>query len=94
MSDEIVVDFKDCPGFLPNVITPNGDGYNDRLVFENIDLRSWSLRVVNRWGEEVYYSKAYHNQWDGSGINDGLYYYHLFSSELNKHVRGWVHVMR
>lgn len=74
--------------------TPNADGYNDRLVFENIDLRSWTLQVLNRWGQEVCFSQDYRNDWDGSGVVDGLYYHHLFSAELNRHVRGWLHVVR
>lgn len=94
ISDEITVDFKDCPGYVPNVITPNEDGLNDSLVFENIELRLWSLQIINRWGQEVYYAKEYHNNWNGEGAVDGIYYFRLFSAELNKHVTGWVHVKR
>jgi hypothetical protein len=41
--------------FVANVITPNGDGKNDVLkVNGNIDI--YSLKVINRYGSEVFYS--------------------------------------
>lgn len=94
ISDGITVDFKDCPGYVPNVITPNDDGLNETLVFENLALRSWSLQIINRWGQEVYYTREYNNNWNGDGAVDGIYYFRLYSAELNKEVTGWVHVKR
>ena len=41
--------------FIPNIITPNGDGVNDVLVIGNINpLRINSLKIYNRWGKKVY----------------------------------------
>lgn len=63
---------------VPNVITPNGDGHNDKFVIKNIDkLESSYLRIYNRWGTLIYSSKNYNNEWDGDGAADGVYYWHL-----------------
>ena len=91
--DSMKVDYLDCPGFVPNIITPNSDDYNEYFTFENIESRVWSLQIFNRWGEQVYYSAYYQNNWDGKDLPTGIYYYKL-SSEGLKTVNGWVHVYR
>ncbi len=63
---------------IPNVITPNGDGFNDNFVIKNIDKLEWSeLLIYNRWGKLIYKSENYQNDWDGNGAADGVYYYIL-----------------
>lgn len=64
---------------LPNVFTPNDDGYNDALVFEGVQYYpNTSLQVLNRWGQEVYASSNYRNTWrPAKDIPDGTYYYIL-----------------
>jgi len=63
--------------FIPNVITPNGDGLNDKFVIEKIHYGWWSLEVVNRWGKQVYQSSDYRNTWTGDNLSVGVYYYEL-----------------
>ncbi|HMG88811.1 MAG TPA: gliding motility-associated C-terminal domain-containing protein [Chryseolinea sp.] len=94
VQDTIAVDFMDCPGFAPNIITPNDDIYNEYFVFENIKHGKWSLSVFNRWGERVYFSADYQNDWNGNGLPNGLYYYKLNSAALHSEVKGWVNVRR
>ncbi len=94
IQDSIYVEYIDCPGFIPNIITPNEDLYNEYLVFENIENRNWSLRIYNKWGKEVYFSPNYRNDWNGRDLSEGIYYYKLFSGTLKKEVKGWVHVFR
>ncbi|WP_231582729.1 Calx-beta domain-containing protein [Pedobacter sp. BMA] len=63
---------------VPNLFTPNGDGIND--VFEIRGLNQYQsneLQIVNRWGNEVFHSKNYQNNWTGEGLNEGTYYYLL-----------------
>ena len=63
------------PLVIPNVITPNGDNLNDRLVIlgtESFDRIS--LTIINRWGNEVYQNDNYKGEWDGRGLNDGTYF--------------------
>ncbi|MEO7694569.1 MAG: gliding motility-associated C-terminal domain-containing protein [Chryseolinea sp.] len=93
LEDAVDIKFIECPGFLPNVITPNEDNYNQRLIFENIGNRSWSLEVFNNWGQEVYTAANYKNDWDGNNLPDGVYYYKLSSDQLKKEVKGWIKII-
>ncbi len=79
----IAVDPSDIT--LVNLITPNGDGRNDELVFDNIvKFGQNSLRVYNRWGDVVFQKVNYmldeerfdgtHN---GAPLPAGNYYYVL-----------------
>ncbi len=75
----------------PQAITPNGDGKNDTLIFRglpalNIENR---LTIYNRWGNIVFSTGNYQNNWSGqtdnafgamatdSQLPDGTYYYIL-----------------
>jgi gliding motility-associated-like protein len=62
--------------FIPNTFTPNGDGKNDTFkIVGKESFDSIELLIFNRWGNEVYRSKNYQDDWDGSGLNEGTYYY-------------------
>lgn len=52
---------------LPDVFTPNGDNENELLrpVFNNISSLNY-LKIFNRWGEVIYFSKELSEGWDGS----------------------------
>ena len=72
-----LLEFKDYE-ILPNIITPNGDGTNDYLYFENYEkCNLFSIQVYNRWGGEVAYSTNPMNCWDGGDYKSGVYYYLL-----------------
>jgi gliding motility-associated-like protein len=68
---------------IPNAITPNGDGKNDVLKIDGIDqYPNNELVIFNRWGDILYKSKPYQNDWQGvnqSGgeLPEGTYYYVL-----------------
>jgi gliding motility-associated-like protein len=75
-----------CPDTvsLPQGISPNGDGKNDELKFNNLLYFSpATLTVFNRYGTVVYQSSDYQNNWDGTYLDthqplpDGTYYYVL-----------------
>lgn len=60
---------------IPNVFTPNSDGRNDLFVIRNLNLYSYRpLTITNRWGNVVYQSTQYNNDWDGSNVPDGVYF--------------------
>lgn len=84
---------------LPNVITPNGDEYNERLepkLFKN--LETYSLHIYNRWGEEIFYTDQINdNWWNGEGHPTGVYYWSLQYEGINGKKgakKGWVQVHR
>jgi gliding motility-associated-like protein len=71
---------------ITQLVTPNADGKNDTWIIQGINnFPQAKVTVYNRWGNEVYNSAPYNNDWDGksnSGIslgNDylpaGTYYY-------------------
>jgi len=59
--------------FIPNVITPNGDGINDR--FELILQPNYKavVEVYSRWGNLVYKSNNYQNDYLPTELSDGVY---------------------
>ena len=78
----------------PNVVTPNGDGKNDELVFLNLeDYPGSALHVYNRWGNSVYTSADYHNDWKPDVV-DGVYYYVLEVPGLEKPMTGFFEVIK
>ncbi|MGK6350933.1 Ig-like domain-containing protein [Parapedobacter sp. DT-150] len=63
---------------IPNLFTPNGDGLNDLFVIKNLlQYQGRELIVLNRWGNQVYKSTNYNNDWDGNTLAEGTYYYIL-----------------
>jgi gliding motility-associated-like protein len=78
--------------FVPNVITPNGDGSNDAFEIR-VDGRV-SLQIFNRWGLNVYKSENYQNDWQGGELASGVYFYEITFSDKNTRCNGWVQVLR
>jgi gliding motility-associated-like protein len=87
--------------FIPNGFSPNGDSYNQ--YWEVIDITLYpnnELQIFNRWGNLVYESAPYHNEWDGlnmSGENlpDGTYFYILkLNDDNNTSYSGYVVINR
>jgi gliding motility-associated-like protein len=67
---------------LYNLITPNGDGRNDLLIFDKLEtVLDNSLLVYDRWGKIVFETENYQNDWggtrDGDPLPGGTYYYIL-----------------
>ncbi|MHA8104917.1 invasin domain 3-containing protein [Aquirufa nivalisilvae] len=75
-----------CDTFVPQGISPNNDGVNDKLVIPGIlNLRN-RLSIYNRWGDLVFETENYKNDWGGESspnnvltidkkLPDGVYYY-------------------
>ncbi len=59
-----------------NVITPNGDGYNERWLIDNIEhYPAGDVKVFDKWGNVVFAEVGYNNNWDGGKLPDGTYFY-------------------
>lgn len=73
-SGEVIM--RDCDLNIPNVMTPNGDGINDVFYIDGLASHPNSiLRVYNRWGALVFSDSDYTNDWDGSTLAAGVYFY-------------------
>jgi gliding motility-associated-like protein len=78
VSQEITVSPQVCEIFIPNIMTPNGDGDNDSFNVNGITYFDGSvLQVFNRWGNIVHEDPDYNGKWQAEGVADGTYYYIL-----------------
>ncbi|MCC2545712.1 gliding motility-associated C-terminal domain-containing protein [Hymenobacter sp. BT175] len=78
----------------PNIITPNGDGMNDRFAPAPVEAGT-RLRIFNRWGRLVYSSAAYGNDWAAADQPAGVYYYLLENERFCfRRVKGWLEVVK
>lgn len=87
-ADKCVVVVK----IFPNVMTPNNDGVNDTFRITGNDGTS-SLKILNRWGETIYETKTYKNDWDGGNATAGVYYY-IYESIGSKASTGTLTIIR
>lgn len=96
--DQSSVDPDDC--YVPNTITPDGDGLNDTFIVPcSASYPGSSCKIFNRWGDLVFASEDYKNDWngtyDGEPVPTGTYFYVLFlNSPDPKTVTGYVVVSR
>jgi gliding motility-associated-like protein len=74
-----------------NVITPNGDGKNDKFVLDILNS-GWKFEIYNRFGTLLFKTDNYQNDW-GTDADNGNYYY-LLTSPNGKTCRGWIQVLR
>lgn len=68
--------------FFYNTMTPNADGANDFFYIGNIEKYPDNvLEIYNRYGQKVYTTSGYKNDWDGKYLNNelpaGTYFYIL-----------------
>lgn len=75
---------------IPNAISPNGDGKNDSWKLRFLEIYpDAEVRIHDRWGKEVFYSRGYSEEWDGTlngePLPEGTYYYVI---ELGEGDRG------
>lgn len=81
----------EIPSFIdvPNVFTPNGDGFNDNFTIKQQGLDVLEVTIFNRWGKQVYKWTTVDGKWDGKGKNgsleaDGVYFWVLYAKGLDK----------
>lgn len=68
---------------IPNVFTPNGDGFNDIFKPEIINIDDWEMKIYNRWGNKITTLSNQISFWDGSKSSNGTYFYVFNSQKLN-----------
>jgi PKD repeat protein len=78
---------------ITNAISPDGDGKNDKLFIEPL-LYEAELTVINRWGQPVYESAPYQDDFTGENLESGVYYYELYFKAIDKRYKGYVHILK
>ncbi|HCS21725.1 MAG TPA: hypothetical protein DIW47_14400 [Bacteroidetes bacterium] len=62
------------PIIVYNVLTINGDGYNETFYVDNVENGRWKLRVYNRYAQLVFEDLEYKNTWKPTELTAGVYY--------------------
>lgn len=57
-----------CPPlvFVPNAITPNGNGVNDVFRISALNVESLRYNIFDRWGTIIFRGKSINDAWDGT----------------------------
>ena len=86
---------------VSKVLTPNEDGHNDYFIVEGPDAHGnkISLMVFDRWGQQVYKSDDYQNDWSATRGNNqgrlssGTYFYVIQVSDTNTEpIKGSIYI--
>lgn len=88
----------------PNVITPNGDKYNENFIIPDLfaapnQFPNNKLTIVNQWGGIVYETNNYQNDWNGVNKNgkelpQATYYYVFDFGDGREKVSGKVVILK
>ncbi|HIA05155.1 MAG TPA: gliding motility-associated C-terminal domain-containing protein [Flavobacteriales bacterium] len=94
-----VVVLEDFNFVVSNVMTPNGDAYNDTWYIDNIDFYSeCTVSIYNRYGYLLYTKTGYTNDWDGTSggrvLPDGTYYYIIDCPGKTDVFKGGITILR
>jgi gliding motility-associated-like protein len=78
---------SDCPVYIPNAFSPNGDGFNDRFeIFSGQPFQIMLFQVYDRWGGMVYEqtdfssdeaNRFWNGEQNGKPLNTGVFTYHI-----------------
>jgi gliding motility-associated-like protein len=75
-----VVNVDESADFIPNAVTPNGDGLNDQfypIISKIVD--NYQMMIFNRWGELIFETTHQSDKWDGDyqgkNVAMGVYFY-------------------
>ena len=71
---------------VPNVFTPNSDGFNDYFAIKDLSENTCaeqfkSVEISNRWGQPVFKSTDPRFRWYGYNSPAGTYYYLLLTTK-------------
>lgn len=98
LMDSVLVKVVDNVGIV-NTITPNGDGYNDVWVIEDIEyFPEVKVEIYTRWGQLIYQSNGYNTPFDGTYngklLPVGTYYYVIKLKPNSEAQTGYLNIFR
>ena len=77
---------------VPNTITSNKDGLNETFVIAGL-RQGVGLEIFNRWGEKMYETNSYQNDWNPDNLNPGSYFF-ILKFPNGKSCTSWIQVFR
>src|SRR5690554_2079601 len=94
---EVIID-------ISNGVSPNNDGLNDFFTVTNLDAYpNNKLMIFNRWGDQVYESGPYENDWNGQNNTGGIggeelpagtYFYILELDDDQDPIKGYIELKK
>jgi len=74
--------------FVPNAFTPNEDNKNPIFFATAVGIKEFSLKIFNRWGEEIFETVDPKIGWDGTypdgkNAEQGVYLWSVFAKGMN-----------
>jgi len=98
-ADTLVKEVKVDPAYnfyIPNAFTPDNDGLNEVFTAVGEEIKEFSMKIFNRWGEKIFETHDLEKGWDGRA-KDGneiaqqdVYVYNI----RLKDYRGKLHTMQ
>jgi hypothetical protein len=89
------------PISIPNIFSPNGDGFNDLWIIDKIEqYPNAVVEIFNRYGKKIFERKGYSraSAWDGTNAGSplpvGAYYYILRLGDDTKARTGVISIIR
>ncbi len=87
---------------VPNVFSPNGDGYNEFFSINSIGLKDLYVEIYDRWGLKMGDFNTITGGWDGKAASgkdapEGTYYYILLahgSDNKEYNLKGYLMLLR
>jgi gliding motility-associated-like protein len=83
---------------ISSLFTPNNDGMNDYWYIPDLEqYGKLQVTVYNRFGQAVYKSDSYKNDWDGTWNGYPLpsaSYYYIIKSSTKGFIKGVVNIVR
>jgi gliding motility-associated-like protein len=97
-TDTLVVHTVNCENELPNIITPNGDGNNEYFIIDDAYSQlNNTLVILNRYGNVIYQTDGYRNDFSGENLYEGVYFYQYYPEGISNPDRvkqGFLHLLR
>lgn len=74
ITDSVTVFVKDeiAEVIVPNIFTPNGDGVNDDFYVSAKAIKSFNVKIFDRWGNKVFESFDAGFRWNGFSEKDAI----------------------
>jgi len=67
---------EDCEIIIPTGFSPNGDNINDLWIIQGAEnIEYINVKIFNRQGQIVFEDNNYQNNWDGTDLSFGAYFY-------------------
>lgn len=87
--------------YIPNSFTPGGTNPIFKPIVSNIDINTYKLSIIDRWGQLVFQTTDINKGWDGmignTTLSNGLYIYILLYQDSfgnQKNIRGLINLIK